>query len=75
MNYERRKELKKAIDLIEQAKEIISLVAEQEQEAYDNLPESLQEAEQGEKMYEIINDLEYVDLDEIIENIQDIIDR
>lgn len=75
MNYERRKELRKAIDLIEQAKEIISLVAEQEQEAYDNLPEGLQEAEQGEKMYEIINDLEYVDLDEIVENIQDIIDR
>ena len=75
MNYERRKELKKAIDLIEQAKEIISLMAEQEQEAYDNLPEGLQEAEQGEKMYEIINDLEYVDLDEIVENIQDIIDR
>lgn len=75
MNAARRKELSKAIDLIEQAKEIISAVAEEEREAYDNLPEGLQESEMGEKMNEIADDLEYVDLDEVIDTIQEIIER
>ena len=75
MNAARRKELSKAIDLIEQAKEIISAVAEEEREAYDNLPEGLQESEMGEKMNEIVDDLEYVDLDEVVDTIQEIIER
>lgn len=75
MNAARRKELSKAIDLIEQAKEIISAVAEEEREAYENLPEGLQESEMGEKMNEIADDLEYVDLDEVIDTIQEIIER
>lgn len=75
MNAARRKELNKAIDLIEQAKEIISAVAEEEREAYDNLPEGLQESEMGEKMNEIADDLEYVDLDEVVDTIQEIIER
>ncbi|MDD5950598.1 MAG: hypothetical protein PUC53_01825 [Bacteroidales bacterium] len=75
MNAARRKELSKAIDLIEQAKEIISAVAEEEREAYENLPEGLQESEMGEKMNEIADDLEYVDLDEVVDTIQEIIER
>lgn len=75
MNAARRKELSKAIDLIEQAKEIISAVAEEEREAYDNLPEGLQESEMGEKMNEIADDLEYVDLEEVVDTIQEIIER
>lgn len=75
MNAARRKELSKAIDLIEQAKEIISAVAEEEREAYDNLPEGLQESEMGEKMNENADDLEYVDLDEVVDTIQEIIER
>ena len=75
MNAARRKELSKAIDLIEQAKEIISAVAEEEREAYYNLPEGLQESEMGEKMNEIADDLEYVDLDEVVDTIQEIIER
>lgn len=42
MNNERRKRLEKAIDLIEQAKDIIDGVHDDEVEAYDNLPESIQ---------------------------------
>lgn len=74
MNAARRKELIKAIDLIEQAKEIISAVAEEEREAYDNIPEGLQESEMGEKMNETADDLEYV-LDEVVDTIQEIIER
>ena len=75
MNAARRKELSKAIDLIEQAKEIISAVAEEEREAYDNLPEGLQESEMGETMKEIADELEYVDFDEVVDTIQEIIER
>lgn len=75
MNAARRKELSKAIDLIEQAKEIISAVAEEEREAYDNLPEGLQESEMEEKMNEIADDLEYIDLEEVVDTIQEIIER
>ena len=75
MNAARRKERSKAIDLIEQAKEIISAVAEEEREAYDNLPEGLQESEMGEKMNEIADDLEYVDLEEVVDTIKEIIER
>lgn len=47
MNKARRKELDRARVLIEQA--------EEEQEAFDNLPESFQEGEKGQRMEEIIS--------------------
>lgn len=51
MNKERRAKLQKAIDLIED-------VIGEEQDAYDNMPESLQYSEKGEKMDEGIDSLE-----------------
>lgn len=51
MNKARRAELRKALD-------IISAVKDEEQEAFDNLPESFQDGEQGARMEEIIADLE-----------------
>lgn len=75
MNKARRKELERAIELLEQAKEIIEAVTEEEQEAYDNLPESIQYGERGEAMEEIISDLEYIDIEEITDTLQDIIER
>jgi hypothetical protein len=44
MNNERRKEIKKAIDKIES---LLQNILEQEQEAYENMPEGLQEAPNG----------------------------
>lgn len=40
MNRQRRKELGKAFDMIEQAKEIIEAVKEEEKESYENLPDN-----------------------------------
>lgn len=55
MNNKRRKELEKAIHLLESADQLLKLAAEiieferdAEQEAYDNMPESLQAGERGE---------------------------
>ena len=44
--------------MIASAKEIIEEVKEEEQEAFDNMPESLQGSERGEEMEGFIGDLE-----------------
>lgn len=58
MNEVRRKELQKALDLISEAKEIIQGVKQDEEQAFDNMPESLQEGEKGEKMQSAIEKLD-----------------
>jgi poly-gamma-glutamate capsule biosynthesis protein CapA/YwtB (metallophosphatase superfamily) len=69
MNKQRRKEIAKAIELIQQAREILEGVKDEEQEAFDNLPENLQSSESGEKMEWCISGiedfLEYLDTDEL----------
>lgn len=74
MNKQRRKLIAEAVSLIEQAKEIINQVYSEEQEAYDNMPESLQCAERGEQMSEYIYTLETAetDLDDMIANLSEI---
>lgn len=76
MNRDRRKELAEAITLLngaqedlESAKDIIDSVRDEEEEAYDNLPESLQEGEKGEVMQVNIDSL-----DEIVSELEDIKD-
>lgn len=69
MNKRRRKELEQlksefeqvcsdvneAVEKLEELKENIECLKEEEEEAYDNLPESLQEAEKGEAMQAAID--------------------
>ena len=50
MNKARRNKLGKAFDLVNSAKEILEAVREEEQEAYDNLPERFQNGSKGEDM-------------------------
>ena len=47
MNKERRKAISKAMDLIDEAMAVLGWAAEEEQEAFDNMPESLQESDRG----------------------------
>lgn len=74
MNKVRRKEISRAIEEIENAREILEAVIEEEQESFDNLPESLQASKRGEHMEEIISTLE--DYLEILDtdDLQEIID-
>ena len=44
MNDERRKEIRKAINFIEN---LVQSILDEEQEAYDNMPEGLQESTNG----------------------------
>lgn len=50
MNKVRRKELEKAFDLVGQAKNVLEAVKAEEQESYENLPDSFRFGERGEEM-------------------------
>lgn len=50
MNDVRRKRIAQAVDLLNEAMEILDEVKDEEQEAFDNLPENFQAAERGEEM-------------------------
>lgn len=78
MNAKRRNAIESVInELIERFEEIkaeaidqLSEIRDEEQEAYDNLPEALQDSERGENMQncidaleEFMSDLEYMDID------------
>lgn len=50
MNKQRRNRIAEALELISQARDILEEVKDEEQESYENLPESLQYGERGEQM-------------------------
>lgn len=58
MNHERRKRLAEAAELLEQAKTIVEECATEENDYYDNMPESLQSGEKGDKAQEAASTLE-----------------
>lgn len=58
MNKVRRKRVQDAITKIEEAKAILEDAQNEEQAAFDNMPEGLQYGERGEQMEENISKLE-----------------
>lgn len=58
MNKQRRKRLSKIEEKIRALLDEIADIRDEEQEAYDNLPESFQDGERGELMSEIIDKLD-----------------
>lgn len=58
MNNTRRKSIKSIYDRLEELMQEIEAMQEEEQEALDNLPESLQEGERGQAMQEAADNLE-----------------
>lgn len=77
MNAKRRKQLANAIEVLNNVLELLEEVTTDEQDAYDNLPESIQDSERGEAMQENVDDMEDASssLQDIIDQLQDIIDR
>ncbi len=59
MNKQRRKELERIADLLSECMSGLESVKEEEQEAYDNLPEGIQYSERGEAMQENVDDLDF----------------
>jgi len=58
MNNDRRKELRRAHAILETLQADIEALRDAEQDAYDNLPESIQNSERGEKIQEAIDALD-----------------
>lgn len=58
MNNARRKEINKAIGMVEEARALLEAVRDAEQEAFDSMPESFQNGDRGEKMQACISDIE-----------------
>lgn len=74
MNKQRRKQLAEASALITKAQSIIESVKDEEQEAHDNLPESIQYGEKGQQMEEYIDMLDeaYGQCDDLMSVIDEI---
>lgn len=74
MNKIRRKQLQEASELIAKAQGIIERVKDEEQEAHDNLPESIQHGEKGQQMEEYIDMLDeaYRQCDDLMSIIDEI---
>lgn len=73
MNDNRRKNLRRALSMLESANQIISQAADQEQDSLDNLPDSLQSSERCEKMEDAVSLLESAieDIDSASDKIRD----
>lgn len=69
MNKARRKRIEKIAQELEDLRSDLELVTEEEQEAYDNMPESFQMSERGEHAESVIENLEL-----IMESMQEALD-
>lgn len=58
MNKQRRKMIADVVERLEAAKSDLEMIRDEEQEAFDNMPEGLQGSERGETMEEGIYQIE-----------------
>lgn len=73
MNAKRRKEIQSIIAILENANERVSRLRDEEEDAFNNLPESLQETDKGEDMQAACEALENAEngFDEIIDYLRE----
>lgn len=76
MNKTRRKQIEGVISRLEELQEQVSILAEEERDAFDNLPEGLQESERGEQMSENADNLEECDTDfeDLLDKLREIVE-
>ena len=77
MNKARRKQLEEALGKAKELKETLEILRDEEQEALDNLPESIQAGERGDTMQENIDNLDYAvdNVGDAIDNINEVLER
>lgn len=75
MNKARRERISEAIEQLRSLRDELEELSEEEQEAFDNLPENLQYSNRGELMEEAIGALTeaYESIDDVIDNIEGVI--
>ena len=76
MNKQRRKELEKIQTKLSEAYTDLETIRDEEEEAYDNLPENIQDSERGEVMQDAISTLEDAlnSIEEAIDYLNDILE-
>lgn len=77
MNNTRRKQIQGIIDKLEELKSDIEILKDEEQEAFDNLPEGIQASERGEAMETAAYNLDeaYESLDSVIDSLTESIEQ
>ena len=77
MNNKRRKRIENIIGQFQDLQTELTLLAEEEQDAFDNSPESIQESDRGTDMQENIDELNDVcyELDNLADRLQELIDK
>lgn len=77
MNKSRRKELSRIAEELENLREDLDAVASEERDAYENLPESLQESDRGTAMEEAADELDDIcsELDDLRQRIESVVDE
>jgi len=82
MNKDRRKRLTEALALLDKAEtllneadQIVTEVRDEEQEAFDNLSEGLQQSERGQLMEEAISSLESFDVESFLNDARESIEN
>ena len=73
MNNNRRKRIQKVFDSIMDLRSQIEEIRDEEQEAFDNMPESFQEGEKGEMSQNAIDNLDSAlsDMDSLEDSLQE----
>ena len=74
MNKSRRATLNMIANALQELKSQLETVRDEEQDAFDNMPESFQESERGETMQEMIDNMDYANdsLDDAISYISEV---
>lgn len=77
MNKERRKAIEEIIEQLGTLKDQLESISEEEQQAFDNLPEPFQYSERGDAMMEVVSDMEDAtsSIDDVMSILQDITER
>ena len=77
MNKARRKAIEEIIGKLEELKDHLETLSTEELEAYDNLPESIQSSERGERMSEGVDDIDNAtgSIEDAIYTLTDLIER
>ncbi len=77
MNKARRKQLEKVVEVLTAQMEELETIKDEEQEAFDNLPEAIQCTERGETMEENVDELDSIitDLENVIDSINEVIEK
>lgn len=73
MNKDRRARIQALLNKLEDIKEDIDFIKDEEQEYYDNMPENFQMGEKGDKAQEAIDNLDYAysSIEEVVEYLEE----